>query len=368
MIAWMYRFINNTRKIKIQKERVLSVNELESAEKKLMELVQRESLKEEDVKNLCTFIDNDGIRRQKTKITRRSDDDNCLCPIVLPSKHEIVDKLMIERHLKSLHDGVQFVRHDSRGVESFPTPLPEDRIRDSLVFEVSGVDLAGPLHLKDGKKAWILLFTCAVYRALHLELIQSLSTSCFMLGFRRFIARRGRLKIMYSDNGSNFVGTDNLLQLIDWEKIINDASIFRIQWKFNPPTAAWWGGWWERIVQMIKRLLRRFRKKIDLPQPGIVASYNRNIGGVDLLDRLSTYRPKIKGKKLWTFFTNTIHMAVLAARRVHREVNGQMSRLKFLRDVVMGLETVPNGLGPHGQVNINTCFDGVNNFITQTGK
>ncbi|XP_071040006.1 uncharacterized protein [Parasteatoda tepidariorum] len=155
-----------------------------------MKLVQRETLKEEDVKTLCTFIDNDGIRRLKTKITRRSDDDNFLCPIVLPSKHEIVDKLIRERHLKSLHAGVQFVladirqqfwilkgrktiqgvilkyvrcrRHDSRGVESVPTPLPEDRIRDSLVFEVSGVDLAGPLHLKDGKKTWILLFTCAV--------------------------------------------------------------------------------------------------------------------------------------------------------------------------------------------------------------
>nr|XP_042910810.1 uncharacterized protein LOC122271981 [Parasteatoda tepidariorum] len=183
---------------------------------------------------------------------------------------EIVDKLILERYLKSLHAGVQFVladirqhfwilrgrkilqrvilkwvrcrRHDSRGVESVPTTLPEDRIRDSLVFEVSGVDLAGLLHLKDGKKAWILLFTCAVYRAVHLELIRSLTASCFILGFRRFIARRGRPKIMYSDNGSNFVGTDKLLKSIDWDKIINDASIFRIQWKFNPPTAAWWGG------------------------------------------------------------------------------------------------------------------------------
>ncbi|XP_071040007.1 uncharacterized protein [Parasteatoda tepidariorum] len=85
-----------------------------------------------------------------------------------------------------------------------------------------------------------------------------------MLGFRRFIARRGRPKIMHSGNGSSFVGTDNLLKSIEWEKVINDASIFRIQWKFNPPTAAWWGGWWERIVQMIKRLLRRVLGKACL--------------------------------------------------------------------------------------------------------
>ncbi|GFV97737.1 DUF5641 domain-containing protein [Trichonephila clavipes] len=30
-----------------------------------------------------------------------------------------------------------------------------------------------------------------------------------------------------------------------------------IVWKFIPPTAAWWGGWWERLVRIIKELLRR---------------------------------------------------------------------------------------------------------------
>lgn len=54
------------------------------------------------------------------------------------------------------------------------------------------------------------------------------------------------------------------MKSINWEKISSDASILRIQWKFNPPTAAWWGGWWERIVQMIKRLLRRVLGKASL--------------------------------------------------------------------------------------------------------
>ncbi|KAF6213565.1 hypothetical protein GE061_011286 [Apolygus lucorum] len=27
--------------------------------------------------------------------------------------------------------------------------------------------------------------------------------------------------------------------------------------KFNPPIAAWWGGWWERVMRMIKELMRR---------------------------------------------------------------------------------------------------------------
>ncbi|XP_035223245.1 uncharacterized protein LOC118195996 [Stegodyphus dumicola] len=38
----------------------------------------------------------------------------------------------------------------------------------------------------------------------------------------------------------------------------------RIQWIFNSLKAAWWGGWWERIVQMIKNLLRRLLGKASL--------------------------------------------------------------------------------------------------------
>lgn len=126
-----------------------------------------------------------------------------------------------------------------------------------------------------------------------------------------------------------------------------------------------------------KRWCRKSKKKIDLPQPGIVGSYNKNMGGVDLLDRfLSSYRPRIKGKKWWwPFFTNTLNMAVVAAWRIHREMNGQMSQLTFLRDIVMGLmksdrlQSLPiPQLGPHTPVNCNIRFDGVNHFITQAGK
>ena len=53
------------------------------------------------------------------------------------------------------------------------------------------MDLTGPLYLKEGGKIWILLFTCAVYCAVHLELITSLPTNGFMLGWRRFVARHG---------------------------------------------------------------------------------------------------------------------------------------------------------------------------------
>ncbi|GBN85884.1 hypothetical protein AVEN_203981-1 [Araneus ventricosus] len=62
-------------------------------------------------------------------------------------------------------------------------PLPENRVRDAAVFQITGVDAAGPLFLTGNQKAWLLLFTCAVYRAVHLELITSLTTEAFLMGF-----------------------------------------------------------------------------------------------------------------------------------------------------------------------------------------
>ncbi|GFS58772.1 integrase catalytic domain-containing protein [Trichonephila clavipes] len=109
-----------------------------------------------------------------------------------------------------------------------PTPLPPDRVTDCAPFEIVGIDLAGPLFYKDGRKVWITLFTCAVYRAIHLELVNSLTSDAFLLALRCFIARR-----------------------------VEETRTPKILWKFIPPTAAWWGGWWERLVRTVKELLKR---------------------------------------------------------------------------------------------------------------
>ncbi|GFU90782.1 eukaryotic translation initiation factor 3 subunit H [Trichonephila clavipes] len=118
---------------------------------------------------------------------------------------------------------------------------------------ITGIDLAGPLFTRDGGKVWIVLYTCAIYRAIHLELVSSLSTECFMLSLRWFIARRTRPETIYTDNGTNFVSTNSELKNLDWDKIMQETDIKPIKWKFNPPTA----GWWERLVRVIKELLKR---------------------------------------------------------------------------------------------------------------
>ncbi|GFS52317.1 integrase catalytic domain-containing protein [Trichonephila clavipes] len=104
---------------------------------------------------------------------------------------------------------------------SEPVSLPADRVKDANAFDITRIDLAGPLFTRDGGKVWI----CAIYRAIHLELVSSLSTECFMLSLRRFIARRTRPEIIYTNNGANFVGTNSELKNLDWDKIMKETDI-----------------------------------------------------------------------------------------------------------------------------------------------
>ncbi|GFU90940.1 integrase catalytic domain-containing protein [Trichonephila clavipes] len=180
-----------------------------------------------------TYIDDEGILRVKTKILNRDDERSFLYPILLPENREV------------------------KSLSSEPTPLPPDRVTDCAPFEIVGIDLAGPLFLKDGRKVWITLFTCAVYRAIHLELVNSLTSDAFLLALRCFIARRGRPRTIYCDNGTNFRGAFNDLSKLNWSKIVEETRTPKILWKFIPPTAAWWGGWWERLVRTVKELLKR---------------------------------------------------------------------------------------------------------------
>ncbi|KAF2890893.1 hypothetical protein ILUMI_15280, partial [Ignelater luminosus] len=159
-------------------------------------------------------------------------------------------------------DGDEIIYRHKRVAES--PPLPLDRVRDATVFEIVGIDFAGPLYLKSGEKAWVCLFTCAIYRAVHLELTTSMSTSSFIQVLRRFVARRGRPKTIYTDNGTNFCGAKNAFAKLNWTKVQDYASVRRITWYFNPPTASWWGGFWERLIEVLKRLLRKILGRASL--------------------------------------------------------------------------------------------------------
>ena len=295
LLGWIKRFILNCRQPLSRNKGELTMEELNNAEICIIKLIQQESfhgVTDKRLVSLRPFIDGNGLIRLKTKISERSDQKEFRYPAVLPQKHPVVTRLIYHQHYKACHVGVQGLlsllrerfwilsgrrtvrsvvsqcticrRYNAKSLETFPVSLPEHRVRDAAVFEITGVDFAGPIFLRGKQKTWICLFTCAIYRAVHLELVPSLSTDAFLQAFRRFIARRGRPIIMCSDNGTNFVGAENAFNNLDWNKISEYSSVERITWKFNPPSAAWWGGWWERLIRLIKQLLRRVLGRASL--------------------------------------------------------------------------------------------------------
>ena len=86
--------------------------------------------------------------------------------------------------------------------------LPKERMSEEPPFTYCGVDLFGSFLVKDGRKEvkrYGALYTCLSSRAIHIEVVYSLSTDSFIMSLRRFVARRGNVRMIRSDNGSNLV-------------------------------------------------------------------------------------------------------------------------------------------------------------------
>jgi hypothetical protein len=130
-------------------------------------------------------------------------------------------------------------------------PLPSLRVNEAPPFTITGLDYAGPVYCCDmpGKKLYILLCTCAVVRAVHLEVTDSLSLKDFMLAVRRFAARRGLPSVFFSDNAKTFLAAKFKLR-----EIFGHLSP---RWQFIVARSPWWGGWWERLVRSMKSPLKK---------------------------------------------------------------------------------------------------------------
>ena len=93
--------------------------------------------------------------------------------------------------------------------------LPEDRVQSAPPFSYCAVDCFGPWYIEEGRrrlKKYGVLFTCLASRAVHLEVANSLTTDSFMNAYRRFVGRRGPVRQIRSDQGTNFVGARSELQ------------------------------------------------------------------------------------------------------------------------------------------------------------
>ena len=148
--------------------------------------------------------------------------------------------------------------------------VPNYRLNPQKPFFSTGVDFAGPFTLRAFKhrgnlstKAYLCVFICLVTRAIHLELVMSLSTDSLISALRRFLSRRGKCETFYSDNGKNFVGCSRIFKSLNLSNIADDPDLHTflsnqlIQWKFIPPYSPHFGGLWEAAVKSTKRHLNR---------------------------------------------------------------------------------------------------------------
>ena len=83
-------------------------------------------------------------------------------------------------------------------------PLPNDRTEQVMPFQVIGTDFVSPIHYraktKKEQKAYILIFSCSVSRAVHLELIPNTATKELTKCLKQLVARRGKPTTIYSNN------------------------------------------------------------------------------------------------------------------------------------------------------------------------
>jgi len=301
-VAWL---LIATRRLKgsIRGEKHIDVDDMMEAEKLILAEVQRQYFGKERVtltkyrtcgrqckiKNLDPFIEDDLIR-VGGRLRRAKIPYDAKHPVLVPKESHVAKLLIRHCHFQVGHMGRETVLSKLRGkywivngtslvarelkscvqcrkrmakpMQQKMADLPLDRVEgDVPPFTNVGVDYFGPFWVKKERgqeKRYGCIFTCLNVRAIHIEVAESLSTDSFINALRRFISRRGQVKLMRSDNGTNFRGAYR--ELKDEIKKMNRsglkefASLKGITWLFNPPGASHHGGVWERMIRTIRNV------------------------------------------------------------------------------------------------------------------
>ncbi|XP_071123445.1 uncharacterized protein [Mytilus edulis] len=308
--AWVLRFVKRLNKETISGP--LTAAELEHAKLLWIKSVQKQcfgevmiAIKENKRHNLVSqlglILDQENVIRCVGRLGAAQLSEGAKTPILLPKKNKVTELLIESMHRKNFHVGVSQTLSAMRQTYWIPQgrsevkrvlrkctickrceggpykmplmpPLPKKRVNESAPFTYTGVDYFGPIFVKSDtgcKKVWVCLYTCLVVRAIHMELMQDISAEEFLLGFRRFIARWGNPKQIISDNGSQFKLASKILEEA-WNGVTVDSGVQTymanegIQWKFIVELAPWMGGFYERLIGIVKRCLRKTIGKLCL--------------------------------------------------------------------------------------------------------
>uniref|UniRef100_A0A1B6EB86 Integrase catalytic domain-containing protein n=2 Tax=Clastoptera arizonana TaxID=38151 RepID=A0A1B6EB86_9HEMI len=259
-------------------------------------------MKNSQLTSLSPFLDQDQVIRVGGRLQQSDLTPDQIHPIVLPKKHRLTELIAIHFHIKTMHAGPQLLlnvirrkywpingknlvnkifrqciscfRINPKRRTQVMGELPRARVQiPSRAFYNCGVDYCGPFVVKISKrrgtaqtsKCYIALFVCFSTKAVHLELVEDLTTESFIAALRRFISRRGKPRNIFSDNGTNFVGACHELRELSelWaseqfgNSVVTASSREGIAWRFQPPSAPHFGGLWESSVKLLKTHLKR---------------------------------------------------------------------------------------------------------------
>ncbi|XP_067275875.1 uncharacterized protein [Pseudorasbora parva] len=241
--------------------------------------------------NLNAFVDHDGLLKVGGRLCNSSVPNSIKHPVIIPKEHHLTKLLITDCHEKTEHQGKGLTINEirSRGiwitgvnrtVASFvrdcvkcrrlrrPTEeqkmanLPAERIDPSPPFTYCGMDVFGPFITRQGRKSYKrygLLFTCFCCRAIHIEMLDDMSTDAFINGLRCFIAIRGAVRQIKCDQGSNFIGAKNefakAIKEIDTNRLVTFLAEKQCDFVFNAPHSSHTGGVWERQIRTVRNVL-----------------------------------------------------------------------------------------------------------------
>ena len=303
-VAWVLRLTSNLKaaikKDDINREEMVTVSEINQAELVLVQSIQAESFSKEIhyvsseepikrnlkvplyVSQFNLYLDENNILRCRCRLGKSSILDCSKRPILLPSKNRYSTLVIDDCQEKAFHNGIadtlnlmrqrywvlrgreqvkKLIRQCilCKKLEGLPyktvfcPDLPEFRVDDSPPFSHVWVDFAGPLLVKgktkaeDDYKSYVCLFTCASTRAVHIELVQSLTVESFIQAFRRFCARRGIPATFISDNAKTFKSASKeVKKLLRSPRLAEYFKLKVVQWRFIVELAPFQGGFWER--------------------------------------------------------------------------------------------------------------------------
>ncbi|KAI5755226.1 hypothetical protein M8J77_015196 [Diaphorina citri] len=248
-----------------------------------------------NLRKLNPFIQ-DGLIRVGGRLVHSNLEYEQKHPILLPQKEHVTTLLVEHYHKHNLHTGSTLLfallrnnywilgarnlvrkvvracnvcfRCKPESQEPFMGNLPDYRVQPAVkAFIHTGLDMGGPFHITlsrhrgvKSQKAYLCLFICMSTKALHLELVSDMTTSAFMAALKRFLARRGPVLHLYSDNGTNFIGAKNQLDELysflsssDYRVTMQDElNKHQISWKFSVPSCPHMSGIWESGIKSVK--------------------------------------------------------------------------------------------------------------------